>query len=118
VKLGPSYFIPNLQIGSFGAITPFAGLLKNRSQLWDVAAAGPIAGLSFAAALLFIGLDQSHPGALPKVGLGLGGAREGIGGPQRAQEGLGRIHVGLGWTQGGLGGTREGLGGARQGRGG
>ena len=68
MKLGPTYFIPNLQIGSFGAITPIASLLKNRGQLWDVAAAGPIAGLSFAAALLFIGLDQSHPGALPKVG--------------------------------------------------
>ena len=44
VKLGPTYFIPNLQIGSFGAITPITSLLKGRRDLWDVAAAGPIAG--------------------------------------------------------------------------
>jgi hypothetical protein len=44
VKLGPTFFIPNLQIGSFGAITPIASLLKGRRDLWDVAAAGPIAG--------------------------------------------------------------------------
>lgn len=30
VKLGPTYFIPNLQLGSFGAITPITSLLKNR----------------------------------------------------------------------------------------
>jgi hypothetical protein len=30
VKLGPTFFIPNLQLGSFGAITPITSLLKNR----------------------------------------------------------------------------------------
>ncbi len=30
VKLGPTYFIPNLQLGSFGAITPITSLLKSR----------------------------------------------------------------------------------------
>jgi hypothetical protein len=68
VKLGPSFFIPNFQIGSFGAVTPIKSLLKNRSELWDVAAAGPLAGFTFSLALLLIGLDQSHPGALPQVG--------------------------------------------------
>jgi hypothetical protein len=68
VKLGPTYFIPNLQIGSFGGITPLQSLLKNRSQLWDVAAAGPVAGVSASIALLAIGLSQSHPGGLPQVG--------------------------------------------------
>jgi hypothetical protein len=72
VKLGPSFFIPNFQIGSFGAVTPFKSLLKNRSELWDVAAAGPLAGFTFSLALLLIGLDQSHPGALPQVGRGVG----------------------------------------------
>jgi hypothetical protein len=67
VKLGPTYFIPNLQIGSFGGITPLQSLLKNRSQLWDVAAAGPVAGISASIALLAIGLSQSHPGGLPQV---------------------------------------------------
>jgi hypothetical protein len=67
VKLGPTYFIPNLQIGSFGGITPLQSLLKDRNQLWDVAAAGPIAGVSASIALLVIGLSQSHPGGLPQV---------------------------------------------------
>ncbi|GBF95462.1 zinc metalloprotease chloroplastic-like [Raphidocelis subcapitata] len=66
VKLGPTFFIPNLQIGSFGAITPIASLLKGRRDLWDVAAAGPIAGGLASIALLFIGLQQSHSGGLPQ----------------------------------------------------
>lgn len=56
VKLGPTYFIPNLQIGSFGAITPIASLLKGRRDLWDVAAAGPIAGGLASLALVGLGL--------------------------------------------------------------
>ncbi len=34
--------------------------------MWDVAAAGPIAGGLASAALLFIGLSQSQAGILPK----------------------------------------------------
>lgn len=56
-----------MQIGSFGGITPLQSLVKNRSDLWDVAAAGPVAGVAASAALLFIGLSQSHPGGLPQV---------------------------------------------------
>lgn len=56
-----------LQIGSFGGITPFQSLLKNRADLWDVAAAGPIAGIAASAALLAVGLSQSHQGGLPPV---------------------------------------------------
>ena len=56
-----------VQIGSFGGITPFQSLLKNRSDLWDVAAAGPIAGIAASTALLAIGLSQSHQGGLPQV---------------------------------------------------
>lgn len=66
VKLGPTYFVPNLQLGSFGAITPFTNLLSGRGALWDVAAAGPLAGGLAAAAVLFLGLLQSSPGLLPK----------------------------------------------------
>lgn len=57
----------SLQIGSFGGVTPFQSLLKNRSDLWDVAAAGPIAGITASAALLAIGLSQSQQGGLPAV---------------------------------------------------
>jgi hypothetical protein len=59
--------VPAVQIGSFGGITPFASLLKNRGVMWDVAAAGPIAGIAASAALLAIGLGQSHQGGLPAV---------------------------------------------------
>lgn len=54
--------MPNLQIGSFSAITPFASLLKDRRQLWDVAAAGPAAGVAVSVLLLAVGLSQSAPG--------------------------------------------------------
>ncbi|GIM06679.1 hypothetical protein Vretimale_10954, partial [Volvox reticuliferus] len=66
VKLGPSYFVPNLQLGSFGTITPFTSLLKGRTALWDVAAAGPLAGALASAAVMGLGLLQSSPGLLPK----------------------------------------------------
>ncbi len=117
VKVGPTYFIPNFQIGSFGGITPISSLLKvrgaqgvacmpastrralqlrpgaapwrgenwralagrcfarararlqDRTQLWDVAAAGPLAGVLFSVALLAVGLSQSQPGALPAEAL-------------------------------------------------
>ena len=62
VKLGPSFFVPYSQVGSFGAITPFTSMLKSRMQLWDVAAAGPLAGLMASTALLVIGLMQSSGG--------------------------------------------------------
>ncbi|GLC65092.1 hypothetical protein PLESTF_000245700 [Pleodorina starrii] len=66
VKLGPSYFVPNLQLGSFGTITPFTSLLQGRGALWDVAAAGPLAGALASAAVMGLGLLQSAPGLLPK----------------------------------------------------
>lgn len=66
VKLGPSYFVPNLQLGSFGTITPFTSLLKDRTALWDVAAAGPLAGALASAMVMGLGLLQSSPGLLPK----------------------------------------------------
>ena len=31
VKLGPSFFVPYSEVGSFGAITPFTSLVKDRS---------------------------------------------------------------------------------------
>jgi len=59
-----------VRIGSFGGITPLQSLVKNRNDLWDVAAAGPIAGVAASVALLVVGLSQSHPGALPQVSRG------------------------------------------------
>eukprot|EP00798_Chlamydomonas_sp_ICE-L_P025266 gene25266-10917_t len=65
VKLGPTFFIPNLQIGSYGAITQFKSLLKDRATMWDVAAAGPLAGMAISLAILFIGLHSSDPNLVP-----------------------------------------------------
>lgn len=67
VKLSPPYFIPNGQIGTFGAITQFKSLVSNREDMFDVAIAGPLAGGSAAAALFVYGLicsmggDASNP---------------------------------------------------------
>ena len=44
VKLGPSFFIPNGQIGSFGGVLPLRSMVRDRRDLFDVAAAGPLAG--------------------------------------------------------------------------
>ena len=67
VKLGPSFFVPYSQVGSFGAITPFTSVVKDRAQLWDVAAAGPLAGALASMALLAIGLMQSTGGDVAAV---------------------------------------------------
>lgn len=46
VKISLPFFLPNIQIGSFGAITRFESLLANRAVLFDIAFAGPaVAGL-------------------------------------------------------------------------
>ncbi|KAF5828946.1 membrane associated metalloprotease [Dunaliella salina] len=60
VRLGPTYFIPNFQIGSFGAITPFTSMLKNRKSMWEVSSAGPLTGAAVSALLLGAGLWLSH----------------------------------------------------------
>lgn len=59
VKLGPSYFIPDGRLGTFGGVTPIKGLVPKRQSLFDVAAAGPIAGGAVSLALLLTGLVLS-----------------------------------------------------------
>jgi hypothetical protein len=44
VKLGPSFLIPNGQIGTLGAVLPLKSAVRKRRDLFDVAAAGPAAG--------------------------------------------------------------------------
>ncbi len=63
VRLNLPFFIPTWQIGSFGAITRFASLLPNRSTLFDIAIAGPIAGGLVAFGMLIAGLLLSHEGS-------------------------------------------------------
>jgi membrane-associated protease RseP (regulator of RpoE activity) len=64
VRLSWPFLLPAVQIGSFGAITRFESLLPNRSVLFDIAVAGPIAGGIVSLLMLIAGLLLSHPGSL------------------------------------------------------
>lgn len=64
VRLIWPFFLPAVQIGSFGAITRFESLLPNRSVLFDIAVAGPIAGGTVSLLMLIVGLLLSHQGSL------------------------------------------------------
>ena len=63
IRLG-SFFLPAVQIGSFGAITRFESLLPNRKVLFDIALARPAAGGILSLLMLIVGLLLSHPGSL------------------------------------------------------
>jgi membrane-associated protease RseP (regulator of RpoE activity) len=67
VRLSVPFFIPTWQIGSFGAITRFESLLQNRTQLFDIAFAGPATGGLVSLFMLIAGLLLSHPGSVFKV---------------------------------------------------
>jgi membrane-associated protease RseP (regulator of RpoE activity) len=64
VRLSWPFFLPAVQIGSFGAITRFESVLLNRKVLFDIALAGPAFGGILALGILVIGLLLSHPGSL------------------------------------------------------
>jgi membrane-associated protease RseP (regulator of RpoE activity) len=64
VRLSWPFFIPTLQIGSFGALTRFESLLPNRNVLFDIAFAGPAAGGLLSLVMLISGLLLSHKGSL------------------------------------------------------
>ncbi|XFA73894.1 site-2 protease family protein [Thermosynechococcaceae cyanobacterium Okahandja] len=51
-QLSPPFFLPAWQLGTFGAVTRIESFLRNRSELFDIAAAGSIA--SGALSLLFL----------------------------------------------------------------
>lgn len=67
VKFSWPFFIPTIQLGTFGAFNRFESVLPNRTVLFDVAFAGPAAGGLLSLFMLISGLFLSHPGSLFKV---------------------------------------------------
>lgn len=62
VKLGLPFFIPSLQIGTFGIITPLESYARLRRDLFDVAVSGPIVGIGASLFALIYGLSATASG--------------------------------------------------------
>lgn len=73
VKLGPPFFVPSLQVGNYGSVTPFADFPPTRSHMLDVALAGPIAGFVASAACLVAGLALTASASAAGASMGVGG---------------------------------------------
>ncbi|CAM9607980.1 unnamed protein product, partial [Ectocarpus sp. 13 AM-2016] len=56
INIGPPIFIPSLQTGLFGAITPLLSFPKNRKDYFDVASAGPLLGTFVSLAVFIVGI--------------------------------------------------------------
>ncbi|XP_020092554.1 probable zinc metalloprotease EGY1, chloroplastic [Ananas comosus] len=56
VKLSIPYFIPNITLGSFGAITQFKSILPDRRAMVDISMAGPFAGAALSFLMFCVGL--------------------------------------------------------------
>ncbi|GLT87451.1 hypothetical protein SLE2022_055330 [Rubroshorea leprosula] len=64
VKLSIPFFIPNITLGSFGAITQFKSILPDRSTKVDISLAGPFAGAALSLSMFVVGLLlSSNPDA-------------------------------------------------------
>jgi hypothetical protein len=69
IQVTPPFFIPMpFALGTFGAFIKIKSITPNRRALFDVAVAGPLAGLIFAIPALLIGLRYSQvlPGNMPE----------------------------------------------------
>lgn len=69
MRVSPPYFIPvPFGLGTFGAFIQLRSPAENRRALFDVAAAGPLAGLAVAVPALWVGLHYSA--VVPAQGAG------------------------------------------------
>ena len=59
IKLGPTFPVPNGQIGTFGSVTEIKSVINDRTDLFDVSASGPIVGMSVATGLFIAGILSS-----------------------------------------------------------
>lgn len=67
------FFIPGPPpLGSFGALIRIRGIIPDRKALFDVAAAGPIAGFVIALPVLLVGLARAEPWLAPPTPDGIG----------------------------------------------
>lgn len=66
IKLGPPLFVPNGQVGTFGALSQIKSLVRNRTDLFDLGFSRPAAAAAVSAAVFLVGLVLSNSG-LPKV---------------------------------------------------
>lgn len=55
------FFIPGVLFGTFGAVIRIRGIIPNRRALFDIAAAGPIAGFLVALPILVYGVMTATP---------------------------------------------------------
>lgn len=67
IRLSLPFFLPSLQIGSFGAFTRIESLLPSRTVLFELAFAGPAIGGLVSLLMLVTGLILSQPGSLFQV---------------------------------------------------
>ena len=59
VKMGLPFIVPTPQLGTFGSLRSIKSLVKDRTDLFDIAAAGPLAALGVSATLMAIGIMMS-----------------------------------------------------------
>lgn len=69
IKTGPSFLVPNGQLGTFGSITQIKSLAKNKSDLFDFASAGLLGGFVASLVLFTAGLVVSSQGGGAEAGL-------------------------------------------------